>query len=282
MHSKSSSFVRRAARLSTSGLAGLALALCYAALLSPQAGAASLAKIQSSGVFRMGFATSQAPLIYKDGSAFSGFATELLSMLSKQMKVAKVSWKQASSPASLVDNLQSGTYDAIIDSKLPKPLGGVSVSQPLACTGGVILSKPGGPEYENELKGQRIGVVTGSDHFYFVRNLSFPKKIVVYGDDTQALLGFLSGTVDVLVTDRYAALKMLKSAGDKKLQVGPLLWSQDLRVVMGGNLNGNVLIDSSEVLGIINVGLKKMLDDGSYTALSKKYFSQSVRCDTQR
>ncbi|WP_293911009.1 transporter substrate-binding domain-containing protein [Deinococcus sp.] len=257
-------------------------AALLAAVLATPAQATKLAQLQSSGTFRLAFATAQAPLIYKDGNGFSGFVIELMGVLSKQMKVDKVSWKQAASPQSLVQNLQSSSYDAIIDSRLPKPLGGVNVSQPLACTGGVILSKPGGPEYENELKDKRIGVVTGSDYFFFVRNLSVPKKIQVYADDTQALLGFLGGTVDVLVTDRYAALKMLRSAGDKKLQVGPLLWSQDLRVVMGGNLNGNVMVDSSEVLGNLNINLKKMLDDGSYAALSKKYFSQDVRCDTQR
>lgn len=248
-------------------LAGLA----FLGLLCPPVQAADLGRMQTSGVFRLAFSTSQPPLISQEGSDFSGFATELLGRLATQMKVGSVRWQHVTTPPLLVQGLASGNYDAIVDTRLPTPLGDVNLSKPLACGGGVILARPGGATVENDLKGKRVAVVTGSSYFFYVRNLPFAKQIRAYADDGQALLGFLSGAVDVLVTDRYAALKMYKQAGASKIQVGPLLWSQDIDVVVSKS-------DNKEVLAAIDAALKKMQADGSYAALSNKYFGQDVRC----
>lgn len=254
-------------------------ALLGAACSLPQAAqAANLAQLQGQGQFRLAFSTAQPPLISQNGTAFEGFATELLSILGKQMKINNITWRKIGTPQTLLQGLRSGNYDAVIDSRLPQPLSDVTFSKPLACGGGVILARPGGPTYENELKGKRIAVVSGSSYFYYVRNLSFDKQINVFANDDQALLAFLTGTMDALVMDRYAALKMFKKAGAKVIQVSPLLWSQDITLVMNQNSN-TPLLGNNEVLAPINIALKKMLADGSYTALSKKYFGQDVRCD---
>ena len=249
-----------------------------AATLPGPVHAAGLTKLQGQGQFRLAFSTAQPPLIAQNGAAFEGFATELLSSIGKQMKVNTLTWRKVATPQALLDGLRSGSYDAVIDSQLPQPLSDVSLSKPLACGGGVILARPGGPTYENELKGKRIAVVSGSSYFYYVRNLSFNKQIDVFANDDQALLAFLTGTMDALVMDRYAALKMFKKAGAKVIQVSPLLWSQDITLVMDRD-GGAAQADNDEVLGSVNIVLKKMMADGSYAALSKKYFGQDVRCN---
>ncbi|GAA4009629.1 ABC transporter substrate-binding protein [Deinococcus rubellus] len=258
-------------------LAPLALLGALTGLASPVQ-AAGLAQIQGKGQFKLAFSTAQPPLINQNGTAFEGFATELLSIIGKQMKVSNITWRKIGTPQALMDGLRSGNYDAVIDSQLPQPLTDVTLSKPLACTGGVILARPGGPTYDNELKGKRVAVVTGSSYFYYVRNLPFDKQINVFASDDQALLAFLTGKLDALVMDRYAALKMFKAAGAKVIQVSPLLWSQDITLVMNRS-SGTELSANNEVLAPINIALKKMLADGSYTALSKKYFGQDVRCE---
>ena len=262
-------------------IARSALLATAAALLSP-AQALDLSKIQGKGQLRIAFSTAQPPLISQDKTGVQGFVTELLANIGKEMNVNNFAWSKVSTPQSLLDGLQAGKYDAVFESQLPRPLGtDVTLSRPLVCDGGVILTKPGGPEYEEELEGQRIAVVTGSSYFFYVRNLPFKKKITVFADDNQALLAFLSGSVDAVVMNRYAALKIFMKAGPKKVQVGPLLWSEDVNLVLK-NSNAKVGINNTDVLGPLSVILKKMRDDGRYTALSKKYFGQDVRCEIWR
>ena len=127
------------------------------------------------------------------------------------------------------------------------------------------------PMEVSELKGKRIAVVTNSPYYYYVRNLSFDKKINVFATNDAALIGFLGGNIDALVLDRYAALKMFKKVGEKQLQVSPLLWTQDIDVVVAHS-------DNKEVLAGIDAALKTFLADGTYSNLSMKYFNQDVRC----
>ncbi|MFC4452758.1 ABC transporter substrate-binding protein [Deinococcus sonorensis] len=254
---------------SITGVFARAVAL-GALLLGPGQGA-SLSQIQSGGVFRLAFSTPHPPLIAQEDGAFNGFAVELISLLARQMQVRTVTWQRVGTPELLVQGLQNKAYDAVIDTRLPQPLGGVNLTKPIACGGGVILARPGGPTQEQDLKGKRIAVVTGSSYFYYVRNLPFDKKISAFSDDAQALISFLAGAVDVLVTDRYAALKMYKQAGDKRVQVSPLLWSQDIDIVVTNS-------DDKEILSALNAGLKKLQKDGTYAKLSQKHFGQDVSC----
>ncbi|ULH17081.1 transporter substrate-binding domain-containing protein (plasmid) [Deinococcus sp. KNUC1210] len=240
-------------------------------LLVSTAQAADLGRIQTAGTFRLAYSTNQPALISSDNNAISGFATELMALIAKEMKIGSVSWRNTSTPDQLVQGLQAATYDAIIDTHLPQPLGGVDLSKPIACVGGVILARPKGPSTEQALQGKRIAVVTNSPYYYYVRNLPFEKKISVFATEDQALIGFLSGNIDALILDRYAALKIFKKVGSKQFQVSPLLWSQDIDVVVAHS-------DNKEVLSGINAALKKFQADGTYSALSMKYFNQDVRC----
>ena len=267
------------ARLARSRLTLTRLALLVVvAASSSSVQAINLTQIQGKGQFRIAFSTAQPPLISQDKTGVQGFVTELLSVVGKKMKVNNFVWSKAASPDALIDGLQAGRYDAVLDSQLPRPLGGVSISTPLACDGGVILSRPGGPEFEEDLENKRIAVVSGSDAFFYVRNLSFKKKVNVFIDENQALLSFLSGSADALVINRYAALKIFKKAGPETVQVSSLLWSEDVALVFKKG-DASVGLANTDVLGPINTVLTDMLKDGSYTALSNKYFGQDVRCE---
>ncbi|GGJ73868.1 amino acid ABC transporter substrate-binding protein [Deinococcus aquiradiocola] len=260
------------ARPSSHRVRSLACAALLAALTAgPCTQAADLGSLQSSGTFRFGFATPKEPLLSGEPGDVRGFVTDLLGLIALQLKVNRTSWTRVATPAALVQGLQAGKFDAVVDTQLPRPLGGVNLSRPLACDGGVILSRPGGPLHEEDLKGKRVAVVTGSAYYYYVRNLPFDKKISVFADDTQALVGFLSGNIDALVTDRYDALRMLMKTGGNRIQVGPLLWSQDIDLVVTQN-------DNKEVIAGVDQALKSLMTDGTYRKLSLKYFGQDVRC----
>jgi len=245
-------------------LAALALALL------PHAHAADLARIRAVGNLRVGYATEVPGFVATSSGRASGFAVTLMDQLARDMKIRKVTWVKAASPARLIEGLRAGSYDAVIDPNLPSPLSDVDLSRPLACTGGVILARPKGPASEAELKGRRVAAVTGSSYFYYVRNLAFDKRVNVFASESQALLGFLSG-IEALVTDRFSALEIFRRTGRKQFQVSELLWSQDLDLVVAHSPN-------KEFIGALNPLLKKMQQGGSYAKLSESVLGQDVQC----
>ena len=264
-------------RVSLARLALLTSLLGLTSFSSTQAQAGDLSRIQSSGKFRIGFSTSTPGLIEEQNGKVTGFAVEFMEAVAKEIKVKGVTWQKSGSPDLLVKNMQCGKLEAIFDVKLPPQLPDVARTAPFTCTGGVLLSRPGGPEFEEEIKGKNLAVATNSPYFYYVRNLPFEKKVNVFGTSDQALLAFLSGSVDALVLDRFDALKMYNRVGANKLQISPLLWNQYLQLVMPGSSRRD-----SDLEAAMNRAFTKLRDNGTYAKLSKKYFAQDVRCDGWR
>ncbi|PYE56428.1 substrate-binding periplasmic protein [Deinococcus yavapaiensis] len=249
-------------------LASLTL-LSLSSLLPGSAVAADLGKIQSSGVLRIGFFGENPGLLTTSGREVSGFAVELMNAIAKEMKVRTISWSKARSSDELMPELQAGTFDAIFSTL--GSLSDVDTSTPLACAGGVLLTRKGGPTDESGLKGRSVAVAIGTSSFYYVRNLPFAKKVNVFRTYEQAFHGFLTGGIDALVMERFDALKMYKKVGAEKYQVSAPLWNEYLYVIVPRDAN-------KSLTAAINVAMKKFQQDGTYEKLSMRYFSQDVRC----
>lgn len=252
--------------------------LCTSALFATQASAVGeLQKIQSSGQFRIGFSTNTPGLVEQQNSKVTGFAVELLSVLAQEIKVKGVTWIKVSSPDQLVKNMRAGSLDAIFDVQLPPQLNDVGRSPPFTCTGGVLLSRPGGPEFAEDIEGKSVAVATNSPYFYYVRNLPFQKKVNVFANADQALLAFVSGSIDTLVLDRFDAVKMYNRAGASKLQISPPLWNQNIQLLTPGTARRD-----SDLEAALSVAFTKLRANGTYAKLSKKYFAQDVSCEGWR
>lgn len=266
-----------AARASLCRFALLTALITSPSLLPAHAQATDLARIQGTGKLRIGFSTNTPGLIEEQGGKITGFATEFMESVAREIKVKNVVWQKVGTPDALVKSLRDGKLDAIFDVKLPLQLTEVGRTAPFTCTGGVLLSRPGGPEFEEDIQGKRLAVATNSPYFYYVRNLPFDKKINVFANSDQALLGFLGGSVDALVLDRFDALKMYNRVGASKLQISPLLWNQYLQLVTPGSARRDSALEAA-----MNLAFTKLRDNGTYARLSKKYFAQDVRCDGWR
>lgn len=244
--------------------------LCLSSLWLASAGrAADLAKIQTSGVLRIGFAAESPGLLGLNGGEASGFAVELMKLVAKEMQVKTVAWKKVDSPDALMPGLQAGKFDAIFS--VLGTLSDVDTSTPLACAGGVLLTRKGGPTSEADLRGRSVAVATGTPSFYYVRNLPFTKKVNVFRTYEQAFHGFLTGGADALVMERFDALQMYRKVGTEKYQVSAPLWNEYLYVIVPRSSN-------KSVTAAINIAMKKFQQDGTYEKLSVKYFRQDVRC----
>lgn len=246
--------------------------LCSTLFSLTPAEAVNLRQIQGSGTLKLGFSATTPGLLSQDGSKVTGFAVELMNLVSKELKVKSVTWRKVATQEELLKELAAGTLDAVFDARLPQVISDVDQSAPLGCTGGVLFARPGGPSTQAGLKGAKIAMTTNDPYFNYIRNLPFEKQVNVFATSDKGLLAFLLGSVDVLLLDRFDALKMYKKVGPEKLQVSPLLWSQPMYVVVASNPN-------KEVISAINLSMTKLQSNGTYATLSKKYFTQDIRCE---
>ncbi|WP_241191137.1 ABC transporter substrate-binding protein [Deinococcus psychrotolerans] len=237
-------------------------------LLCQAAQARSYADIRSSGTIRLATSVDFEPFNYLKGNTFAGFEVDLGEMIAKQLGL-KVVWVKGDFD-SLLKNFKD--YDLVIASHAITSTRAklVDFTQPHYCTGGVALAKPGGPLTSKAMAGQLLGVESGSTYMGFIQKLPFEKQLKVYGSSQAAIQAVATGQVSATVTDKFAALKALRTYNKANLQMGDLLWRESIGMaVQKGN---------SELRQAVNGALATLLKNGEYDALSKSYFGQDVRC----
>lgn len=247
----------------------VSLSLLGLCALSPIASAASLDKVQAGGVLRIGFSEENPGLLERQGSAVKGFAVDLMNLIAKEMKVKTMDWKKVDTREQLLPAVRSGKVDVVFTTL--GSLSDVDTTTALTCAGGVLLTRKGGPTSESDLEGRSVAVSAGTPSFYYVRNLPFTKKVNVFRSYDQAFHGFLTGSIDALVMERFDALTMHMKVGPEKYQVSEPLWNEYLYIITPRS-------DDKSVTAAINVALRKFQRDGTYEKLSKKHFGQDVRC----
>jgi ABC-type amino acid transport substrate-binding protein len=124
-------------------------------------------------------------------------------------------------------------------------------------------------EKSDESKGYTIAVVTGTTFEKKAREFTKVSEVKLYEDDNQTLQELNSGRVDAVITDRLVGLIGINEGGYKDLQLsGDLLYRETIAVAF--NLKDQTLRQA------VNRALKEVIDDGTYAAISRKYFGQDI------
>jgi ABC-type amino acid transport substrate-binding protein len=123
--------------------------------------------------------------------------------------------------------------------------------------------------HSNEKKGYTVGVVTGTTFEKKAREFANVKEVKLYEDDNQTLRELNAGRVDAVVTDRLVGLIGIKEGGYDNLQIaGDLLYRETIAVAF--NLEDQTLRQA------INRALQEVIADGTYAAISRKYFGRDI------
>ena len=246
------------------------LSLSFCLLLAPLSQALPLSQIRQAGVLRLATSADFAPFNSEADGKLSGFEVELGEMMAKTLGL-KVAWTVAPFD-SLLGGLDSEKYDAVIASHAitSTRLKLVDFARPHYCTGGVLLTRQGGPLDHKALEGQRVGAESGSTYFSYLKKLPFQKSVQLFPGSDAAIQALAFGKVNAVVTDRFAALTAIKTYPKANLVLGEQLWKEEIGTAVS---KGN-----GTLLAALNGALNTVLQDGQYAALSKKYFAQDVRC----
>ncbi|ACO47918.1 ABC transporter substrate-binding protein [Deinococcus deserti] len=253
-------------RLKISLLAGLAL------MVGSAAQARTLSDIKASGVLKVATSADFEPFNYMKGGVAKGFEVDLAEQVARQMGL-RIEWVVRPFDGLLKEvNDRPKEIDVVIASHAINSTRAKTVefASPHYCTGGVILTRKGGPLTTKALAGKKLGAEAGSTYFSFLRKLPFDKSVQVYNSSLAVTTAVATGQVAAIVTDRFAAIEAQKTFPKAGLVLGETLWKEQIAMAFA---KGN-----TELKTAVNAALHQVETNGGSAQLSRKYFGQNIGC----
>ena len=229
-------------------------------------------QIKKSGEIRIGTEGAFPPFNYFDEkNQLTGFEVDLGNAIAKKLGL-KPKWI-AQAFDSLLIQLNQGRFDFVIASHgiTEERAKAVDFTNPHYCTGGIIVSKKGGPKTKKDLEGKVVGVQIGTTYMEAAQKIPGVKEVRTYQKDPEALQDLLTGRIDAWITDRFVAKEAIKERKlEGTLQLGELVFQEKVAMAVA---KGN-----KSVLDALNKALADLMKDGTYAQISKKWFGEDVRC----
>ena len=250
--------------------AALALALAAAALFGAGAAdARSIEAIRKSGTLIVASEGKFAPFNYVEGGKLTGFEIDIADAIAQKMGL-KVEWKTMGFDGLLV-GLGQDRWDMVIASHgiTEERSKAVTFAHPHYCTGGVIISRDGKIRTAQDLTGKVVAVQTGTTYYDNAKKLPV-KEVKNFPQDASARAALETGHVDAWVTDKFVARASLAATPGTALKTGDYLFVERIAAAVAKGNTG--LVDE------VNKALDALLADGSYAAISKKWFGEDIRC----
>lgn len=207
------------------------------------------------------------PLEYVENGELTGFEVELVPLIGQavdvEMKAKNIPWE------TIFAGLANGAYDGIASgvTVTEERKATMAFSQPILNVGQVVIiptKSEGIINSVNDLKGKKVGVQIGTTGDFALDTYDVKKK--QYDDIGLAIEDMLNNNLDACVCDSLIASdfvlanenysKVLTIAGDK--------FTEEIIAIA-------VKKNNTELLDLINEGLTKIKEDGSFDELKAKW-----------
>lgn len=211
-----------------------------------------------------------APFNFFNGTTLTGFEVEVAELVAKKMGLA-IQWKTLGFDA-LLTGLRQDRWDLVIASHgvTEERAKAVTFTEPHYCSGGMIIAMDPAIKNAKDLAGKVVAVQTGTSYLENVKKLSAIKEMKNFPTDVDARSALNSRRVDAWVTDRFVAKAVAEKNPGAGFKLGDMLFIERIASAVA---KGN-----SSLAAGWNKALGEVMADGSYAALSKKYFNEDVRC----
>jgi polar amino acid transport system substrate-binding protein len=242
----------------------------FSFLLAAGASARTFEEIKKSGKIIVATEGQYPPYNYFQGAKLAGFEVDLAEAIAKKMGV-EIEWKALSFDA-LLAGLRQDRWDLVIAGHAitDERSKAVTFTDPHFCGGGIIVSKDVVLKDAKDLAGKTIAVQTGTTFLDEAKKVPGVKDLKNFPQDTDARSALMSGRVDVWVTDPVVARAAVAANPSAGLKLGGLLFiERNAAAVAKGN---------TSLAKAYNEALAATFADGSYLAVSKKFFNDDLRC----
>jgi polar amino acid transport system substrate-binding protein len=226
--------------------------------------------IKKSGTIVIATEGQFAPFNFFQGSKLTGFEVDVANAIAAKMGL-KVEWKTIGFDA-LLAGLNQDRWDMVIASHgiTEERAKAVTFADPHYCSGGVIISKDGAIKTAADLAGKTVAVQTGTTYLDNVKKVPGVKEVKNFPQDTDARGALMTGRVDAWVTDRFAGKAALEANPAGGLKLGGFLFVERIAAAVA---KGNTSLVTE-----VNKALAAIQADGTYAAISNKWFKEDIRC----
>jgi len=245
-----------------------ASALAFACVFNVQA--RSFDDIKKDGKIIVATEGQFAPFNYFQGAKLAGFEVEVAEAVAKKMGVT-IEWKALSFDA-LLAGLRHDRWDLVIAGHAitDERAKAVTFTAPHFCGGGIIVTKDAAIKEGKDLAGKTVSVQTGTTFLDEVKKVPGVKEVKNFPQDTDARSALISGRTDAWITDPAVARAAVAANASAGLRIAGLLFvERNGAAVAKGN---------TSLAGAFNQALHELQADGTYAALSKKFFGEDIRC----
>ena len=239
-------------------------------LLTTGVQARTLEQVKADGKIIVATEGAYAPFNYYQGDKLTGFEVDLAEAIAKKMGV-KIEWK-AIPFDSLLIGLRQDRWDLVMASFgiTEERAKAVTFTAPQYCSGGVIVSKDPAVSSAKTLAGKSVAVQVGTTYYENLKKVPGVKDVKTFPENTDAQSALMAGRVDAWVTDRFSAKQALEANPKAGMRQGDYLFIEKIA--------GAVKKDNTGLVNAVNKAVADLMADGTYAALSNKYFHEDIRC----
>lgn len=205
----------------------------------------------------------------KTKTEFKGFDIELMEAIAK--KIGREVEFQDTSFDTIFRDLAQGKFEAVASATTitKEREESVDFTNPyyLPSAQSIVVATGGtGFKTAQDLVGKTVGVQQGTTGEEYVEEEIDTKELRTYPQGPDTIPALKAGTIDAVVIDRPVAEKAVEQDSGIEISGGIETEEQYGFVVAQGD---------EELLDELNEGLTKVLDDGEYTTIFKKWFGKA-------
>jgi len=210
------------------------------------------------------------PMNYFEGPRLTGFEVELAEALAKKLAL-KLEWRVVPFDAQLASIVQD-RFDFAIASHgyTEERAKSVGFANPHYCTGGQVAAIKGGPLTIAALSGKTVGVQLATTYFDSARKIPGVKEVKTYKADSDAFAALKARKVDAWISDKWLIKSTLEKNAGSGVVAGEQLFVERVSMILRK--------DNKGLTEQLNRALAELIKDGTYGALSQKYFKADISC----
>jgi len=210
------------------------------------------------------------PFNYYDGPKLTGFEVDLAEAIAKKLGL-KLEWRVVPFDGQIAA-LKQDRFDFAIASHgyTEERAKSVDFANPHYCTGGQIAAHKDGPLTVVALNGKTVGVQLATSYADAAKKVKGIKTIKTYKGDPEAFAALRANKVDAWISDKFTVKATLDKNPDAGITGGELVFVERVSMILRKN--------NKELADKLNQALAEVMKDGTYKALSEKYFKEDVSC----
>ncbi|WP_070000866.1 ABC transporter substrate-binding protein [Cellulosilyticum sp. I15G10I2] len=227
-------------------------------------------KIQKSKEMSFAMTGAYPPFNFiNEEGELDGFDIDIANALAEQMGVKAVPITTAWD--GIIGGLESSRFDTIIGSMAitEERLERVSFTQPYYYDGAQFFTVSSSELTSiEELENGKVGVVTGTTFHDALLQMENITQILQFESDVDNFMTVEQGRSDGLVTAKFVGLQAPEKYGVDIKPVGPMLYAENIGIA--------VRKDDEELLNALNESLDKIIENGTYSQISDKWFGVNI------